>query len=117
MDYNLFFISSIQVTRSLLVVRSARIRSAELLKDQTASSIRVLRDGSFVDESSENIVPGDVFELKSGVVPCDCCILSGSIFVDESILTGESNPCRKSTPWLKWAHPFSSRNIQIISKP
>lgn len=48
----------------------------------------VLRNGSWVQMSTANLVPGDVFEVQEKVVPVDGIILSGDIIVDESSLTG-----------------------------
>nr|CAG8510149.1 13919_t:CDS:10 [Entrophospora candida] len=48
--------------------------------------------------SSENLVPGDVFEIsdpKLYVFPCDAVLLSGDCIVNESMLTGESIPVSK----------------------
>ena len=53
---------------------------------------------------SNNLVPGDIFELPEdgNILPCDCILLSGSIIINESMLTGESTPIIKShLPILK----------------
>ena len=50
---------------------------------------------------SDEIYPGDVVMLsrdkskKKQAVPCDLVILSGSVVVNEAILTGESQPLVK----------------------
>jgi cation-transporting ATPase 13A3/4/5 len=42
------------------------------------------------------LVPGDVFVLNDNMmVPCDCILLSGEVFVNEVTLTGESIPVPK----------------------
>jgi predicted P-type ATPase len=57
----------------------------------------VIRDGERCSLSSKDVVPGDVVVLKPGYVPCDMVILdSKHLLVDESALTGESNPVFKS---------------------
>lgn len=41
--------------------------------------------------SSEELVPGDVYEFSDpslNQVPCDCILLSGDCIVNESMLTG-----------------------------
>lgn len=41
--------------------------------------------------SSQDLVPGDVFEFSDpslNQVPCDCILLSGDCIVNESMLTG-----------------------------
>ena len=48
--------------------------------------------------NSEELVPGDVFEVStafSAIVPCDAIILDGDCIVNESMLTGESIPVSK----------------------
>ncbi|KAJ1974534.1 hypothetical protein H4R35_003560 [Dimargaris xerosporica] len=57
----------------------------------------VLRDGEWTTLSSNDLVPGDVIRVEKGLaVPCDTLITTGSIIVDESSLTGEALPVRKS---------------------
>ena len=43
--------------------------------------------------SSENLVPGDIIEIKNqSMMQCDVVLLNGSVILNESILTGESLP-------------------------
>ena len=51
-----------------------------------------------IDEESCNLVPGDIFELPDNgmAMPCDCILLSGSVIINEAMLTGESTPIIKS---------------------
>ena len=57
-------------------------------------------DGLFdiINEQSVNIVPGDIFEIPDDgmAIPCDCILLSGSVIINEAMLTGESTPIIKS---------------------
>ena len=47
---------------------------------------------------SENLVPGDIIEIPSGIkLPCDVILLDGTALVDESLLTGETVPQYKSS--------------------
>lgn len=47
--------------------------------------------------SAKDLVPGDLFRLEADTcVPCDCVLVAGSCVVNESPLTGESAPVRKS---------------------
>ncbi|PKD40032.1 magnesium-translocating P-type ATPase [Methylomonas sp. Kb3] len=59
--------------------------------------VAVLRDGTFQELPAEQIVPGDIVQLRAGdVIPADCRLLSSdNLFVDEAILTGESYPAEK----------------------
>ena len=51
-----------------------------------------------IELQSSNLVPGDVFELPDDgmAMPCDCILLSGSVIINEAMLTGESTPIIKS---------------------
>ena len=53
---------------------------------------------SISKEQSSNLVPGDIFELPEDgmAMPCDCVLLSGSVIINEAMLTGESTPIIKS---------------------
>lgn len=57
-----------------------------------------LRKGDkFVTLGSEKLLPGDVIKVPENVLfPCDFVLLSGSVIVNEAILTGESIPVMKS---------------------
>ncbi|KAG8347679.1 hypothetical protein TRVL_01494 [Trypanosoma vivax] len=72
-------------------------RSLQNLKQMTAGSAKVLRDGVvqviFIDE----VVVGDVVILEQGSsVPADCRIIEHSgMEVDEALLTGEAVPVMK----------------------
>lgn len=60
---------------------------------------RVIRNGREQEFDSEQLVPGDIIRLSYGSrVPADARILSANnLFIDESILTGESLPVQKET--------------------
>lgn len=63
------------------------------LKSRLALSASVRRDGKWKVVPSEYIVPGDLIKLALGaVVAADVTIVEGSILVDQSMLTGESEP-------------------------
>jgi H+-transporting ATPase len=69
------------------------------LKKRLAPSALVRRDGEWIRVPASEIVPGDAIRLPLGaLVPADARIVSGSVMVDQSMLTGESipidaNPC------------------------
>lgn len=62
----------------------------------------VIREGKRCLIPFEDIVPGDIVELKSGDnIPADCIIInSKDLFVNEATLTGESYPVEKSVSIL-----------------
>ena len=61
-------------------------------------SVNIYQNNTIINQPINTIVPGDVFELPEDGqnVPCDCILLSGSVIVNESMLTGESTPILKT---------------------
>jgi H+-transporting ATPase len=67
--------------------------AVDALKARLALTALVRRDGEWVRLTASELVPGDVIRLPLGVlVPADARIISGSVMVDQSSLTGESIP-------------------------
>jgi H+-transporting ATPase len=63
------------------------------LKKRLAPTALVRRDGEWVRLPASQVVPGDAIRLPLGsLVPADATIMSGSVLVDQSMLTGESVP-------------------------
>ncbi|MCX6056773.1 MAG: copper-translocating P-type ATPase, partial [Chloroflexi bacterium] len=61
-----------------------------------AKTARVIRDGKEMDIPVEEVLVGDVIQVRPGEkVPVDGVIVEGSSAVDESMLTGESLPASK----------------------
>ena len=60
-------------------------------------SVNIYQNNTIINQPNNTLVPGDVFELPEDGqnVPCDCILLSGSVIVNESMLTGESTPILK----------------------
>ena len=69
-------------------------RALEALREASAPSARVRREGVISDVPAATIVPGDVVVIRVGdVVPADLRIVGcDRLVVDRSILTGESLP-------------------------
>ena len=68
------------------------------LKMRLAPTAQVFRDGNWVRLPASELVPEDVINLSLGtLVPADATILSGSVLVDQSTLTGESVPVDASS--------------------
>lgn len=74
-------------------------KTLEALKNMTAPTAKVLRDGKKKTIPAAELVPDDIVYLETGDrVPADCVLLSvNSLFADESMLTGESEPVSKTT--------------------
>ncbi len=61
-----------------------------------AKTARVIRDGKEMDLPVEEVLVGDVIQVRPGEkIPVDGVIVDGSSAVDESMLTGESLPTSK----------------------
>ena len=73
-------------------------RTLDKLRQHALPRARVYRDGTLQSVPVEELVPGDVCDLREGdVIPADAEILSGSdLAADESALTGESLPVSKA---------------------
>lgn len=57
----------------------------------------VIRDGKEEEIDSDNLVEGDFIILEAGKqIPADAEVVSGKIYVNESLLTGEQNEIEKS---------------------
>lgn len=72
-------------------------KATEALKNMLPSYVRVVRGGEEKQILAEDLVPGDIMLLEEGdKISADARILkSNDLQVDQSTLTGESNPVRK----------------------
>jgi P-type Cu+ transporter len=82
-----------------LLEARARGKTSEAIKrlmKLAPRTARVLRDGRELDLPIEEVVPGDLIVVRPGErIATDGRLESGSSFVDESMLTGESLPVAK----------------------
>jgi H+-transporting ATPase len=71
----------------------------ELLKKRLAPTAQVLRDGTWQEIPTRELVPGDVIHIRLGdIVPADAKLTQGKyLLLDESALTGESLPVEKKS--------------------
>src|SRR5574340_615068 len=69
------------------------------LKKMAVPKVKVRRGGHLIEGQAVDLVPGDVIQLDTGdAVPADCRLIeSVNLRVQESVLTGESEPVEKST--------------------
>src|SRR5215470_3020952 len=75
-------------------------RAVEALQAYLAQYATVFRDGYQATIESTQIVPGDVLLLAEGdKISADGRLLSGTVEVDTSTLTGESMPVARSADW------------------
>ncbi|MBR6323018.1 MAG: HAD-IC family P-type ATPase, partial [Lachnospiraceae bacterium] len=67
-------------------------RTLDSLSILNMSRVTALRSGEKTEIPVDQIVLDDVLVLKAGdQIPCDCVVLEGSLEVNESLLTGESD--------------------------
>ncbi|RLM90508.1 calcium-translocating P-type ATPase, PMCA-type [Haloarcula sp. Atlit-7R] len=87
----------------------------ESLRELTAPTATVRRDGKSVEVDATELVPGDVIELESGdVVPADGRLIDcQSLEVDEAALTGESTPVAKGTEPVGTDTPLAEREPMV----
>lgn len=79
------------------------------------STCDVLRNGQYVNINADHLVKGDVVRLQFGKkIPADVIVLeSAGIKVDNSSLTGESEPLKR-TPGHTDESPWRSRNVAFF---
>ncbi|MGY6270588.1 heavy metal translocating P-type ATPase [Achromobacter denitrificans] len=62
-----------------------------------AKTARVIRDGSPAEIAIEDVVAGDLIEVRPGErIPVDGEVVEGSSFIDESMISGEPVPVEKT---------------------
>jgi P-type Ca2+ transporter type 2C len=76
-------------------------QSSQALEKMLSVKVHVLRNSEQQEIAAEDVVPGDILILESGsLVPADGRIIDQiSLQVDESPLTGESEPVEKNMDW------------------
>ena len=89
----------------------------EGLKKYSSSTAKVLRDGTHKVINSEELVPGDIIYLEAGdTSPVDGRIIDYSVLnVDESTLTGESVPVKKTNKQLNSNLPIQEQFNMVFS--
>jgi len=69
----------------------------EALRRRLQVSARVRRDSSWQVIPARELVPGDIVRLRPGdIIPADVKLLTGTLTVDQSALTGESKDADKA---------------------
>ena len=78
----------------------ARGRTSEAIKklmSLQAKTAFVVRNGETVELPVDRVVPGDIVQVRPGEkIPVDGVVVTGSSYVDESMITGEPMPAEKS---------------------
>jgi len=69
----------------------------ETLRRRLQVSARVLRDANWQVVPARELVPGDIVRVRAGdIIPADVKLLTGTLSVDQSALTGESKDADKA---------------------
>lgn len=96
---NMLFLGVIAINTAIGIYQEVKSKNAlEELSLLGRNKYRVNRDNEIIEVDSEEIVLGEYLHLSLGdQVPVDAEIIEGSIEVDESLLTGESDNIYKTT--------------------
>jgi len=98
--YSLFTLFMLVMFECTVVKR--RLKSLEFMREMRMKPypVHVYRGGAWISVPTSDLLPGDVLSLvrpanEQHVVPADILLLTGSVVVNESMLTGESTPVQK----------------------
>lgn len=91
-------------------------RALDALNQQEVIHINVLREQQLSVVAADELVRGDIIVLQAGeLVPADCRLLTANhLEVDESSLTGESLPVKKSAK-LSFAPTIAERTSMLYA--
>jgi len=69
------------------------------LRRMSTPNVRVMRDGTLVEQQARELVPGDIVLLETGnIIPADVRLIEAvNLRIQEAALTGESEPIEKHT--------------------
>ena len=87
-------------------------RVVEKLLSMIALKSTVFRDGTQIEITNNQVVPGDLLSFKAGdMIPADCLLVtSNELYVNEASLTGESFPVVKEIGVLDEKTELVKRN-------
>lgn len=113
------FIAAVLIINAVIgfVNESKAEREVRALSQLVRTRARVVRDGHATDIDGENIVPGDLLLLESGMrVTADARLTeTRGLRLDESLLTGESVPVAKEAEdVLPQATPLADRRNMVF---
>jgi len=91
-------------------------RTLAALKDMLPVKTHVKRDGQKIEIPAEQLVPGDVVLLEAGdLIPADGrLLLAAGLEIDESALTGESQPVAKNSSALLTSDAALGDRINMV---
>ena len=94
----LIFIIVVVANTAIAIVQEIRAKIAvEKLSIVATPLVKTIRDGKTYEIPADKLLLDDIILLASGnQIPSDCKIVEGTVEVNESLLTGESNAIEKS---------------------
>jgi P-type Ca2+ transporter type 2C len=112
----IFIVILINSVISVVQTRKAE-SSLEALRDMSAPNAKVIRNGTKQTVAAKELVKGDIVFLEAGdYVPADGRVLeSGSLKVNEGMLTGESEAVEKSIEAISGEAALGDRRNMVFS--
>ncbi|CAA9988800.1 cation transporting P-ATPase, putative [Plasmodium knowlesi strain H] len=90
-------ISFISVVNKIMKNQKNKREIYDNIQSTNNTVVTVYRNSIVQHVPSSNLTIGDVIIINSKMtMPCDCLLLTGQVLVDESLLTGESRPMKKT---------------------
>lgn len=112
----IFVVLILNAVISVIQTRKAE-GSLDALRKMSAPEAKVIRDGALLSIPARELVRGDIVFLEAGdYVPADGRIIeSGSLRIDEGMLTGESEAVEKHTEQIAQDAPLGDRRNMAFS--
>lgn len=112
----IFVVLILNAVISVVQTRKAE-SSLDALRKMSAPEAKVMRDGALLSIPARELVRGDIVFLEAGdYVPADGRIIeSGSLRIDEGMLTGESEAVEKHTDPIPQEAPLGDRRNMAFS--
>ncbi|HSX13821.1 MAG TPA: magnesium-translocating P-type ATPase [Chlamydiales bacterium] len=96
------------------------VNALEEILQKVQNKVIVRRNGQEEEINAKEVVHGDILILNAGdLIPGDCRLTEGAVFVDESSLTGESMPIEKNEQESELFHGsmiFSGMGVAVVVK-
>lgn len=112
----IFVVLLLNAVISVIQTRKAE-SSLDALRQMSAPEAKVIRNGVLLSIPARELVRGDIVFLEAGdYVPADGRIIeSGSLQIDEGMLTGESEAVQKHTQPIEQEVPLGDRRNMAFS--
>jgi plasma-membrane proton-efflux P-type ATPase len=97
---DLAVVSALLVVNALVSFMQERRAAGvvDTLRRRLQISSRVLREANWQVVPARELVPGDIIRMRAGdIIPADVKLLTGTVSVDQSALTGESKDADKAS--------------------